>query len=264
MQPHNLSPPPANLSPPNTFLRTSHLQGGSWLNFRAFFSIALPWGEIIYCCAECTGDAECCCAGRLVLQPGCAGRFMASGGGSERGLQCLGTCMGKREICPELLPAFPLLLAQGCLLRNTSSFCTVTTLSPKGTGVGCWALRSASMGWQHHLWLFSFSIAAILTLSSLEIKGCFLPLGNAVQHCCKSPKHGSSIASNCNIWDYCYKVLKDLLLKKEKQAENPKESFSSKTSTISQTGWYCAFCHKCITTQRLNKSYPQTYQMPLV
>lgn len=217
MQPHNLSPPPANLSPPNTFLRTSHLQGGSRLNFRALFSIALPWREIIYCCAERTGDAERCCAGRVVLQPGRAGGFRAAGGGSKRGLQCLGTWTGKKEECPARTAAW-LAAAAGTRMPTEKHkqllHCHHARSAPEGLGVGCPALRSASMGWQSHLWSLSSELVFHSWYSySLQSgkKGCLLPLGNAIQHRCNSPKHGSSIASDCNIWDYCYKILKDVL-----------------------------------------------------
>lgn len=217
MQPHNLSPPPANLSPPNTFLRTSHLQGGSRLNFRALFSIALPWREIIYCCAERTGDAERCCAGRVVLQPGRAGGFRAAGGGSLlRGVSSAWAHgrARRRNVLPEPLPGLLLLLAQGTEQHKQLLHCHHARSAPEGLGVGCPALRSASMGWQSHLWSLSSELVFHSWCSySLQSgkKGCLLPLGNAIQHRCNSPKHGSSIASDCNIWDYCYKILKDVL-----------------------------------------------------
>lgn len=184
MQPHNLSPPPANLSPPDTFLRTSHLQGGSRLNFRALFSIALPWREIIYCCAERTGDAERCCAGRVVLQPGRAGGFRAAGGGSLlRGVSSAWAHgrARRRNVLPEPLPGLLLLLAQGCPLSNTSSFCTVTMHAQPQRGWGLAAQLSDLHPWDDnltygHCHLNLFSIAGILTLSSLEKRVVCFPL----------------------------------------------------------------------------------------
>lgn len=93
-----------------------------------------------------------------------------------------------------------------------------------------------------------------------------LPLGiqswSTGRLCCNSPECCSSVTSNCRIWDYCCKVLKDALFK-TKQAKNTKEPLSPKANNVSQGSWYGAFCHKCITTQQLCKSFPQRYQMPL-
>lgn len=114
--------------------------------------------------------------------------------------------------------------------------------SPQGSQRSCGqspvpqlpALVLCSENWYGASHPDSFSIAAFLTAPHLVKKAVCFPLEIQSyckeKHRCNSSKHCSSITSNCNIWDYCYKVLKDLLFKR-KRAKNPKEPFSPKAST---------------------------------
>lgn len=67
------------------------------------------------------------------------------------------------------------------------------------------ALSPCGDDWCGHL----FPRAAFLALPGLE-KELFAFL-DTIQPCCNSPNHCNSIILRCNIWDYCYKVLKDRL-----------------------------------------------------
>lgn len=96
------------------------------------------------------------------------------------------------------------------------------------------ALGLCSNSWYGPSQLDSFSIAAFLTALQLVKMGFCFPL-ETLSYCkekprCSSLKHCGGITSNCNIWDYCYKVLKNPLFKR-KRAKNPKDCFSPKAST---------------------------------
>lgn len=118
------------------------------------------------------------------------------------------------------------------------------------------ALSPCGDDWCGHF----FPRAAFLALPGLE-KELFAFL-DTIQPRCNSPNYCSSITLRCNIWDYCYKVLKDPLFKKRK-AKKSQGALLSQANTFSQTGSYCVFQQKDITTEQLSKSFPQRYQMPL-